>query len=64
MEKLIKLTDTEAVLALTKKGFRYMKEKINKNQDLYVFQATPELLGAMSELFGAGNSVAEDKLRF
>jgi hypothetical protein len=39
----IKIPNYETAEALSRCGFLYMKEKINHNQELYVFERTKEL---------------------
>lgn len=49
-KKLIKLLDERAAVALSDCGFSYIKEKINGDQTVYIFEDTLEFMNALNAL--------------
>ena len=67
MCKLIKILDEQIAGTLQFSGFSYMKEKINNEQTLYVFEETPELLEILGEIkgeFGEAVIISDTSLSF
>lgn len=49
-KKYIKILDQKTADLISDSGFLYMKEKINENQEVYVFEKTEELESILQEL--------------
>lgn len=49
-KKYIKILDQKTADLISDSGFLYMKEKINENQEVYVFEKTEELESILHEL--------------
>ena len=49
-KEYIKIFETKTAELLAECGFLYMKEKINANQDVYVFEKTSEIETMLEEL--------------
>ena len=64
MKKFIKTLNKETALALAERGFSYLSEKINKNQEIYVFVMTDELFKLINENFTLSDFFEDDVLRF
>lgn len=56
-ELFVKTIDEEIANALCNSGFFYVKERINKDQIVYAFEATEELLAALSCLYAKDNAL-------
>ena len=64
MKKFIKTLNKETALASAERGFSYLPEKINKNQEIYVFVMTDELIKLINENFALNDFFEDDVLRF
>ena len=58
----IKIFDKKTALALSERGFLYMKEKINKEQTVYVFEQTKALSLVVNEHFSTSEMIESDTL--
>ncbi len=61
--KFIKLLDWKTAERLAVDGFHYTKEKINNNQDVYVFEKSDDLIEKIEELRASAyesNVIIED----
>ena len=61
---LIKIIDRETAFELKERGFCYMLEKINKGQEVYVFEATESLIRALNKTFASADFYEDDTLKF
>ncbi len=48
-KKFIKIIDDKIAISLADSGFSYMKETINNEQEVFVFEATDEFMNAVSQ---------------
>jgi len=64
MNRFLKVFEGETALGLIGRGFTFMEEKINADQKVYVFEATPELLKVLGECYGLEKAVYGDTLCF
>jgi len=64
MSNLIKIFDEETALALNRRGFSYVTERINEEQEAYVFENSEELRIVLAESFGLAEVIEDDMLRF
>lgn len=64
MKKLIKIMDRETALKLEGCGFCYMLEKINRNQEVYVFEATEALIKMLNQNFASADFYEDNTLKF
>ena len=68
-KKFIKLFDEQIANALSTGGFSYITEKINENQNVFVFEKSDELVDVLSKLIKQSNYsqtiiIEDSKLNF
>lgn len=60
-KKFIKIIDDKIAMSLADSGFSYMKETINENQEVFVFEATEAFMNEVNKYmtFSEGRSVGD-----
>ncbi len=61
---MIKILEKETALALERRGFSYVVEKIDETQNAYAFENTEALRAVLNEEYGSVEFFESDMLRF